>query len=137
MDKLKLWRQVRDYINKNLNNIDERILSAVFKVLNSANPIELTGPASQSIEFDKFDWVGPPRVNPVYPYKPSTPETWVTMMPMEPIPICPSNSFIHNQMGYRVGKNLKIMFDNFDSQVCEYLVLVHTITGQRVKLIFK
>jgi hypothetical protein len=37
-------------------------------------------------------------------------------------------------MGTRLGSNLVALFRNFDKDNCEYLILVNTITGERIEV---
>lgn len=47
-----------------------------------------------------------------------------------------SNPFHHDlyNMGQKFGKNLLLMFGNYDTEHCGYLILVNTDTGKRIKI---
>jgi hypothetical protein len=48
------------------------------------------------------------------------------------------NPFCQDQirMGTAIGRNVTIMFSNFPRQECEYLVIVDTRTGERMRVTF-
>jgi hypothetical protein len=39
-------------------------------------------------------------------------------------------------MGHRLGTNVIVMFDTFDSQKMDYLIIVDTKTGERKRITF-
>lgn len=54
---------------------------------------------------------------------------------MNPIPP-KSNPYAHDlfNMGMALGTNLTVMMANFDNQRCNYLILVNTETGERMRI---
>lgn len=60
---------------------------------------------------------------------------------METLPSLPPNSnpFEHDlwNMGQRIGKEHMLMFRNHPLEDLDYLIVVNTTTGERVKLYFK
>lgn len=49
------------------------------------------------------------------------------------------NPFVQDAflMGTPLGKNILIMHENFPDEVCKYIVVVNTKTGERHRLIFE
>lgn len=58
------------------------------------------------------------------------------LIKMDPFPPN-SNPFLHDEyhMGQKVGSNCYIMFENFEKDVCNYLIIVDTKTGERQRLV--
>jgi hypothetical protein len=55
----------------------------------------------------------------------------------EPFP-ANENPFLHDSynMGTTIGTNVTVMFDNHASERCNYLIVVNTETGERVRIVF-
>lgn len=49
------------------------------------------------------------------------------------------NPFCHDlcNMGVRLGNNVMVMYRNHDHEICEYLIIVNTETGERMKVFFR
>ena len=61
----------------------------------------------------------------------------ITAKVLEPIP-AGDNPFRHDlsNMGSTIGTNITVMFHNHQDQRGEYLIVVNTETGERVRLVF-
>lgn len=59
-------------------------------------------------------------------------------MPVEELPAIPPNSnpFIHNayHMGTILGKNVTVMFEKHESDYQDYIIVINTATGERMKI---
>lgn len=51
----------------------------------------------------------------------------------------PINPFVQDfeRMGSQIGKNVTIMFSRFSEQVHESIIVVNTMTGERIRLVFE
>ena len=62
----------------------------------------------------------------------------IKFVPMERLPSVDGeiNPYLHDleNMGSTIGKNLHCMQGNHDTEKCRYLILIDTITGDRVKI---
>ena len=50
----------------------------------------------------------------------------------------PINTFQQDSyhMGQFLGSNVAVMYQNFETQECQYLIVVDRLTGQRIKIAF-
>lgn len=50
-----------------------------------------------------------------------------------------SNPMVHDvyHMGHQLGTNIMLMYPNHPSEVCDYFIIVNTLTGERTKVILK
>jgi len=55
-----------------------------------------------------------------------------TMAPIPP----KSNPFNHDQyhMGTKMGTNCIVMYENHDTAECNYLIIINTETGERIRV---
>jgi len=53
-------------------------------------------------------------------------------------PLKPGNPFLSDgfNMGSQIGKNVHVMYANHPDEKCEYLYVVDTETGERIKVMF-
>lgn len=53
-------------------------------------------------------------------------------------PISPGNPYASDafHIGTTIGKNVTIMYSNFPDDICNYIIVVNTDTGKRVKISF-
>jgi hypothetical protein len=67
----------------------------------------------------------------------SIPQEKVLLYQHEGIDSCKINPFLHDgvNMGQHIGAGLLLMYGNFSTEKCRYLILVDETTGERVRII--